>query len=460
MKILRSLAIFPFTVVFAGAIEEFPSSVRFSNQDRLSGAIESLTTERLVLKSPILQKPTSFFLKSILDLTLTPVEQINLANHEASITLTNGDLIRGQLVSATDDRIELDTWFAGRMKFNRLMVNEIRIAERTKLNYRGPTSLDGWILSGDQPSWTYLNSSLNSKAAGSIARNVDLQDECSVAFSVGWRGSLGMKLVIFSKDLSTERPTSGYEFTIMQRRVFVRNCKTQRIVGTTQNAVALQENEKAQIEIQASLKSGKITLSIDGELIDVWTDPEIIREEIGRGIHFISQNDSPVQVSRIAVGFWDGEVTEIPNRQEFNGFMQQNEDLDTPAPPAANDKLAPGRMELRNGDTIEGELLSIQDGTVRLKTPFREVKLPVSALRSVALKQVDLERCKRENGDVRAWFPDGSSVVFRLDGVGEGTLSGSSQNFSPSQFKLAAFSRIEFNIYEPEFEDVRLATGQ
>jgi hypothetical protein len=130
------------------------------------------------------------------------------------------------------------------------------------------------------------------------------------------------------------------------------------------------------------------------------------------------------------------------------------------APPAPKNKLAPGRMELRNGDTIEGELLAIENGKVRLKTPFREVSLPVGALRSVALKPVDLERCKRENGDVRAWFPDGSSVVFRLDAVGEGTLSGSSQNFASSEFKMSAFSRIEFNIYEPEFEDVRLATGQ
>jgi hypothetical protein len=459
MSIPSSMAILALTACLVGAAEDLSSVVRFSNQDQLPGSIESLTTERLVWKSPTLEKPTGFFLKSVLEVTLTPVEPVNQARHEASITLTNGDLIRGQLVSASDDRIELDTWFAGRMKFNRLMVNDIRISENTELNYRGPTGLDGWILSGELSAWIYQNSSLHSKSAGSIARDVGLPDECHVAFTVAWRNSLGMKVVIFSKDLATERPTSGYEITFMQRRAFVRNCKTQRIVGTTHNAVALQENEKAQIELQASLKTGKITLAVDGEMIEVWTDPEVIRDGIGRGIHFVSQNDSPVQISRIAVGPWDGEVTQVPNRQEVNGFMPQNDELVVPPPVAARKKLAPGRMELRNGDEIQGELLTIEDGMVRLKTPFREVRLPVGALRSVALKPVDLERCKRENGDVRAWFPDGSSVVFRMDGVGEGTLLGSSQNFSPSEFKLAAFSRIEFNIYEPDYEDVRLATG-
>ena len=103
--------------------------------------------------------------------------------------------------------------------------------------------------------------------------------------------------------------------------------------------------------------------------------------------------------------------------------------------------------------------VSIVDGMITVKTPFREVKLPVGLLRSVALKPVDLERSKRENGDVRAWFPDGSSLVFRLDAVDGENLTGFSQNFGTATFKIAAFNRIEFNIYDPEFKDIRAANG-
>ena len=116
-------------------------------------------------------------------------------------------------------------------------------------------------------------------------------------------------------------------------------------------------------------------------------------------------------------------------------------------------------MELRNGDSIAGEVQDIVDGMIRVKTQFREVKLPVEALRSLALKPVDLEESIRKNGDVRAWFPDGSSLVFRLDQVGDGTITGFSQNFGTATFKLAAFNRIEFNIYELDLEDVRIANG-
>ena len=55
----------------------------------------------------------------------------------------------------------------------------------------------------------------------------------------------------------------------------------------------------------------------------------------------------------------------------------------------------------------------------------------------MALKKVDLERCIRRNGDIRAWFPDDSSIVFRLDGVTDDTLTGSSQNFGTATFKIS-----------------------
>jgi len=461
MKCSIITAFFLAWAALACAADDVPSTVRFSNGDQLPGTIESLSTERLGWRSPSLEKPASFLLKNVLDLSLLAVHPGNAAKHEASITLTNGDLIRGQLASVTDTAVELDTWFAGRMKFNRLMIADIRISERPDFIYTGPSGLDGWKQSGDKPAWTYQNSGFRSVAAGSIARNVDLPDECSIAFDAGWRGSFGLKLVFFSDDLASDRPASGFEMTFQQRSIYLRSCKTQKFLGHTPNAMALQENEKARIEIRASLKSGKFCVFVDGQIIDVWTDPDVVRNGNGRGIHFVSQNNSPVQISRIEIGAWDGEVDQVPDPQLANGLRQFGmQDADDEPEPPPKEKLKAGRMELRNGDSITGEVISIVDGMISVRTPFREVRIPVAALRSVALKPVDLERCKRENGDVRGWFPDGSSLVFRLDQVGEGTLTGYSQNFGIVSFKIAAFNRIEFNIYDADLEGVRMANGE
>ena len=437
--------------------DEGKAIVRFANSDRLAGSLELLTIDRLIWNSAVLEKPTPFFLKNIVDLTLTAEESATKLGHEAEVTLTNGDLLRGQLISVADDAVELDTWVAGRLKLNRLMISDIRISERPELIYRGPTGLDGWTQSGDKPAWIYQNSEFRSESAGSIARDVKLPDECSIAFDATWRGSFGLELDFFSNDLATDRPTSGYAMSFRQRFISLRSCKNQRSLGNAPNALALQENEKAHIEVRASLKSGKICVLVDGRLIEVWTDPNVIRNGVGRGIHFVSLNSSPVQISRIEVAAWDGEVGEIPDPEVVAGLGEQDTDEIPQSAPV--EKLMAGRMELRNGDNLAGEVLGIADGIITVKTPFREVKLPIQVLRSISLKAANLERCKRENGDVRGWLADGSSIVFRLEDVKEGTLMGSSQNFGTAGFRLSAFSRIEFNIYDPKLEDIRAANG-
>ena len=437
--------------------DEGKAIVRFANSDRLAGSLELLTIDRLIWNSAVLEKPTPFFLKNIVDLTLTAEESATKLGHEAEVTLTNGDLLRGQLISVADDAVELDTWVAGRLKLNRLMISDIRISERPELIYRGPTGLDGWTQSGDKPAWIYQNSEFRSESAGSIARDVKLPDECSIAFDATWRGSFGLELDFFSNDLATDRPTSGYAMSFRQRFISLRSCKNQRSLGNAPNALALQENEKAHIEVRASLKSGKICVLVDGRLIEVWTDPNVIRNGVGRGIHFVSLNSSPVQISRIEVAAWDGEVGEIPDPEAVAGLGEQDTDEIPRSAPV--EKLMAGRMELRNGDNLAGEVLGIADGIITVKTPFREVKLPIQVLRSISLKAANLERCKRENGDVRGWLADGSSIVFRLEDVKEGTLMGSSQNFGTAGFRLSAFSRIEFNIYDPKLEDIRAANG-
>jgi hypothetical protein len=465
MKRFLSPAVFA-ALSLAATGDELKSTVRFSNKDVLSGSLESLATEYLVWNSPILEKPTPFFLKNVVDLTLNPEEPEIKAGHEAAVTLTKGDLLRGQLVSVTDEGIELDTWYAGRLKISRPVIADIKISERPDFIYHGPTGLDGWKQSGAKPAWTYQNLGFRSTGVGSIARNVNLPYECSISFDAAWRGAFALELAFFSGNQPSDRSTTGYAMNFRQRNISVRSCKTQRTLGNTINVASLQENEKAHIEVRASLKSGKICILLDGVLVDVWTDPDIARNEMGRGIQFISPGASPVQVSRIEVAAWDGEVGQVPDPQIVPGIqlggmpggMPGGDDADDPEEPAApEDKPKAGRMELRNGDNIEGEVVAINDGRITVKTPFREVKLPIEALRSIALKPADRDESKRENGDVRGWFADGSWVVFRLEAVENGMLTGYSHNFGTARFKLSAFSRIEFNIYDSDLDDIRAA---
>lgn len=437
------------------AANEADSVVRFANEDRISGSLDSLSADLLVWKSPALEKPTPFLLKNVIDLTLPSSPHEVKADHQAVLTLTNGDTIRGQLASVSGETVSLDTWFAGRMNFNRLMVSGLRIEGQTALVYQGPTGMDGWQQSEGPPAWKYRNLAFVSNAAGTIARDGLLADENSVSFDVAWKGdAISLKVLLFADGAEADRD-SGYELSFMRGSISLRNRKAENFIAST-HSQAMMENDKVRVELRASRKSGKVCLFVNGRILEVWTDPDVAKGGFGQALHFISQNAQPLRVSAIRVAPWDGVIEQVPEPRV--GMMRQFglHGMREEPKPAPREKPEEGRMELANGDSMEGEVTAIKEGLITLKSPLGDIRLPVARLRTIALAKVDPERCKRRNGDIRAWFPDGSSVVFRLDAVGDGTLTGYSQNFGTATFKTAAFNRIEFNIYDPEMEDKRL----
>jgi hypothetical protein len=443
----------------ATATADAPKSVvRFSNNDVLAGFPEAITPQRLIWNSPLLERPAAFHLDKVLDLSLSPSPPEETADHTATVTLTNGDSIRGQLASVTDDAIALDTWFAGRISFRRPMVSGVKIDHSAGYLYSGPSGLDGWQQSAKIPAWTYQRSAFRATAEGGIARNDLLPDECSVSFDAAWKGdSIRLRVILFSDDPTKDNPSSGYDFSFMRGGIHARNCKTQGFLGSAQSQ-ALMENDKVRIEIRASKKSNRIAVFINGRITEVWNDPDAGQAPVGRGLHFISGSAQPLRISDIRVAAWDGVIEQMPEpRPGFNrrfGLAEIDEDEE---PEPEEKPAAEARMELANGDSLAGEVTSIENGIITVKTPLDDIRLPVSRLRSVLLKPAEMESSKRYNGDIRAWFPGGGSIVFRLEANGDGTLSGFSQNFGTATFKTAAFSRIEFNIYSPDYEDLRRA---
>jgi hypothetical protein len=185
----------------------------------------------------------------------------------------------------------------------------------------------------------------------------------------------------------------------------------------------------------------------------VWTDPDFNAEKLGAALHLVSRDNSPLMISRIDLSRWNGVLEEKPDDRPMNirGMrMGWGGDFEEEVPDPAEDEKNDGTMLLRNGDRVRGTVKAIEDGVITIETPYREVKLPVERLRTLALMPVDLEEPKRENGDVRAWFTDGGSIVFRLEGVtADGaSVQGYSQTFGNAIFDLSAFTRLEFNIYD------------
>ncbi len=435
------------------------SVVRFSNGDRLSGDMLGLTGKILSWKSHMLKEPIDFDLKYVLDLELpaasVPANQTKAA-HEAIVTLRNGDTIRGQLTGITDSEIRLSTWYAEELILKRLNVKSAKISSIADIHYRGPNSIEEWPQRDGGDSWSFQGGALETESPGGIAREINFPDECVISFEAAWRGAFRPKIVVFSKEITTpSNPNSGYEIVFQNNSVYVKKAGTNNWLGHSTNAGMLRENEKAHIEIKVSIKTGKIGFFVDDKMIDSWQDEAVDRNSLGKGFHIVAQDSSRLRISDIEVSGWDGYLEDAPNRRgqpqdgfEFGGRFGE-------AQKPVQEVLPEGRMLLRNGDTIEGEVMGINGEEITLKTAFAEVKFPVARLKNLALSTDYWEDAKLENGDVRATLADGSRLVFRLDGVEENTIIGYSQNFGTARFRKDAFKRIEFNLYPKNGEAIR-----
>lgn len=436
-----------------------PSVVRFRTNpplfDQLEGKLQSLTAETLVWDAPgVLRKPAAFRLDQVLDITLPAAMPELDADHEATVTLKRGGVVRGQLASVSDEKVELDTWYAGRLTFPRERVVDVRVDERPELVYRGPVGIAGWLPGSETPVWTCPGNVLHSSDVGGISREVEFPEKSRTRFDVEWRDGLQLRVVLLAKETGTDDPESGYEFIINRRSVQVRKGSNRMTIGQTMSATELVENERARIDLRVDRKAGKVAFYVNETCYGAWDDPDLDESEFGKGLHFIATSASRLKISQIEVSKWDGIAENAPEPNP--GLAMRFGMMREPQPKKPEpEPLEEGRMLLRNGDSVAGEVLSIQDGLLTLKTKFSEMKLPVARLRSVTLKPVELEEAILRNGDVKAWFPDGSYLVFRLDAVSGDLITGSSQNFGSATFKMAAFSRIEFNLYDPELEQMR-----
>lgn len=459
------LVVFAASLAAAAAADE-PSIIRFANpsMDQLSGSLGAVTADRIVWNSPILEKPTPFWLKNVLEVTLPAAQPEFNATHEATLTLMNGDCVRGQVAAVTDDTVTLDTWYAGRLAFRRVMVKEVVIDPRPSLVFSGPTGLDGWAQTAKPGTWTYENGSLRTNASEGIGRELELPEECSIGFDAAWRGGLMLNFNFFADDVATDSPSQGYQISCQGSYASIRRQNASMQFGDMANIPEFRENEKVRIEVRASRKSGNICLYVNNRCAALWKDPGVAKGKFGNCIQFVPRGKETLRISKIKVAAWDGVLDESAEEDAammgmgmgMGGFgIQPNRNNREPKAEPKTKPADDGRMKLRNGDSIGGEVTSIVDGVITIKTPFAEVKLPVARVRNIILKPAPLERPIRRNGDVRVWFSDGSSLVFCLDEMTKDTITGHSQLFGTATFKLAAFNRIEFNIYDPQVCDLR-----
>ncbi|MCX6997655.1 MAG: hypothetical protein NTV49_11355 [Kiritimatiellaeota bacterium] len=410
--------------------------LKFSNGDALHGTLVSVEADgALRWRRTDIKDPVSFNPDNVLELQLAPrPPRTPRTPHRQVVELTNGDRLAGDVMALNDKVLKLDTWYAGRLELKRAMVQRIACrAAQPEAVYAGPTGLTGWTAAeGPRNSWKYKGGAFYSplRSGGGLGRNVNLPDMANIEFDLVWHGPLYFQVGFYYSNLSNLYSSGGYMLQMNGTSVYLNRTSPNRgsnNMGSSVEIPKFQNKSKTRASIRVNKAKKTIALFLDQELVKQWTDTEEFVGS-GKGLIFASQGQGQFRVSNIVVTQWDGRL-----EGEAAGVAPSGDDL----------------VRFANGDKVSGMVKSIAKDEAVLTTSFSEMKVPLERIVLIELAGQKAGMARRQAGDVRASFLDGSRFTLTLEKMNDQVLAGSTENCGRVTTAFDAFSRVQFHIYAP-----------
>lgn len=452
MKFLTLLSLF---LVLAARADTPKSTLLFNDETRITGTpiLANGKEKSLKLTSPSLDGEITIETKGLREIDLGGDYEAPEADHYALATITKRyidgpplDSIRGRLLHLDDDSITLETAYAGTLKLRRSMVQALDIYSQSPSFYSGPHGPEGWVSSGDEieESWTFTNRTMASKGSSGVARQIEIPERATIRFTAAWKSSPQFRILFLWNDGETDFPGVGYSLDVRTSYLTLnRTFKDQQsnLFGESMNALRNNKDGEAEFTIYFDRsKEGSSAVYIGKERVGTWTGTDDT-EGMGNWIHFAPLQSRPIKFSKISISQWDGI---LPKTAEEQGVDREGE---------SGEEASGPQLKLSNGDIVVGKITKIEDEFVLATTSFGDVQIPLNRMSSIDLKgETRLEEPRMWGEDIRAWFHEGGSITIRLDSMENGKIKGSSQVFGEAEFDLAAFSRLEFNIWRRELD--------
>ena len=446
-----------------------PATLSYSDQNLISGTFTGLTDQReLLLQSPLFATPAKLKLDNLRSLTLGTIPEKIDTNHYVTATIAthhkneHQDTLRGQLISIDDNHIILNTPYAGEMTLNRNMVESLDISTSSPSLFTGPGNLADWTFPDNDPKkegWYAKSGAIISKKNTSIAREITTTDRTHLSATIGWKDGYRFKLLLLADSGKKAEPDYRLDLNIgaggylTLRQHDTKNGSIKSLASGSCNP--FQTSNPVTFDFYLD-RTGNLesALFVNNTFWKSW-DLKVPKDQAGHWFHLVPdpQSETKLRLSRITAASWNGKLPDNGPGQDKNQ-PQRNSDDDH------FEQLKGQHIKLRNGDTIVGNIKQITKNHLIITTEYGDINVPVARALNIALTHDQLHQPEMLTGDVRAHFHTGGYVTFTLKDLTTDTITGYSQVFGDVTFKLNAFSRIQFNIWQnkgqPEetFEDL------
>ena len=339
--------------------------------------------------------------------------------------LSNGDRIPGTLIALDENTLTLSTPFAGELRIPRKNLTQLSPNRfGNKVIYAGPFNQEHWGTpefesaseeEEERDYWYFGGSSWISdeKYFAPLRLDIPLEDRISIRFNVRWVAPLGFNIGLFSdfqrpiipeketrvrrvsettpegEDVPEEKAPlefgdiieqgmgdedaetfgSGYLISIMStycrlaRLSFDEEGHARRKTFTNSSSrLQLNGQYSANIEIRACRSEGSIRAYVDGQLAAEWQDLGDPFQDENCFLSFRDTLKGKVRISDLVVAPWNG-MTD-------SALSMQHEERDI--------------LLFENGtDRISGELQSITDGIISIRSPLGDLKTPIDEIAKI-----------------------------------------------------------------------------
>ncbi len=346
------------------------------------------------------------------------------------VNLTNGDTLIGTVTEISAEKVVLDTWYAGTLNIERMMVKSISAGQAAaKSIYAGPGDMSGWSRQGN--GWSVKDNGLNFDGSyGTIGREVKLPERSLMEFTIEHRGNLQVSAVLYCDN---KEASGGNAYMLTFNNNYIQAMRvTTNEGGDTVGHYPMRNGLKsgARIGIYTDKTTKTISIVIDGKVVKSFTDAN---DFAGKGniIGFQGQNGQ-VRVTDVKISPWDGRLPGEEGKAAKEGAANASKtDVCTFA----------------NGDIQSGKLKLLKAGIATFTTSFGDLQIPLERVALLELSQEEAEKARKNAGDVELIMQGMGKLTLKLTSLSDGAVQGESENFGKGSFNIKAFNTLRMNIY-------------
>ena len=433
------------------------AQIIFSNNDSLTGEISAIRTDSIDFSHSSLS-PSGDFQKiytSALHKIIFKDNEIPEKILDSHVSLTNRDLTtlstdlyKGAINNILDDKIILDTNFAGKVQLKKQFIQSLKMFNPKTHLVTSLGNINTWKKSSNQVETQQVGNSFifsptkskSSSHTNYVYRQVDLPDRYYVDiqlddFSKNSYQSFKMYLNSDEKGSHTGKGKQAFAIGVTPYGLNIQMTDLTNRLQTIRNKAIIKASIKSKdfkLRVYVNIPEKNISIYLNEQLYFSNVNINFLNKELlGKHISLgFSRNKNNCSISNFKVTKWTSGELPYSNTKRI-----------------ALNKIDPNysKIKFHNGDFIYGEILSIDNGEALIKNQFGKFRVKLTNLTDLDLGNEDRDLIFMDVNDTRFKFSDGSSVIAKTLNFTENKVKVESQVFEGElEFDINQMTSIEF----------------